>query len=113
MPESIIQHSYQSATGDLLLKYCTTIIFVSTKPLRTHGCSEMTSDGLVYQKGPEMEKKGIFAPPYGYHSNIFLPSAPGYVLATSYRYDIDRENPKMCAGKIAKNAPGAPTCKAC
>ena len=109
MPQSIIQHSYQTVAGDLFLKYCTTIIFVSTKPLRTHGCSEMISYGLVYQKGPEMEKKGIFAPPYGYLSDIFLPSASGYVLATSYRYDIDRENPKMFAGKIGQNAPGAPT----
>ena len=64
----------------------------------------MTSDGLVYQKGPEIEKKGIFAPPYGYLSDIFLPSASGYVLATYYRYDIDRETPKMFAGKNIENA---------
>ena len=64
----------------------------------------MISYGLVYQKGPEMEKKGIFAPPYGYLSDMFLPSASGYVLATYYRYDIDRENPKMFAGKNIENA---------
>ena len=51
-----------------------------------------------------MEKKGIFAPPYGYLSDIFLPSASGYVLATYYRYDIDRENPKLFAGKNIENA---------
>ena len=104
MPQSIIQHSYQSAAGDLLLKYCSTIIFVSTKPLRTHGCSEMTSDGLVYQKKPEMEKKRHLCPTVWVPFQHFLPSASGYVLVTSYRYDIDRENPKMFAGKIAKNA---------
>ena len=49
-------------------------------------------------------KKGIFAPPYGYLSDIFLPSASGYVLATYYRYDIDRENPKLFAGKNIENA---------
>ena len=51
-----------------------------------------------------MEKKGIFAPPYGYLSDMFLPSASGYVLATYYRYDIDRENPKLFAGKNIENA---------
>ena len=70
----------------------------------------MISYGLVYQKGPEMEKKGIFAPPYGYLSDIFLPSASGYVLATYYRYDIDRENPKMFAGKNIENALRGPYC---
>ena len=64
----------------------------------------MISYGLVYQKGPEMGKKGIFAPPYGYLSDMFLPSASGYVLATYYRYDIDRENPKLFAGKNIENA---------
>ena len=55
-------------------------------------------------KRTRMEKKGIFAPPYGYLSDIFLPSASGYVLATYYRYDIDRENPKLFAGKNIENA---------
>ena len=51
-----------------------------------------------------MEKKGIFAPPYGYLSDMCLPSASGYVLATYYRYDIDRENPKLFVGKNIENA---------
>ena len=64
----------------------------------------MISYGLVYQNRPEIEKKGIFAPRYGHLSDIILPSASGYVLATYYRYDIDRENPKLFAGKNIENA---------